>query len=149
VTTIRAWFVEGTRRQATTPLRIQLNGHLQVARPKAFERFPKKVQTYLKPAVPGPGRGRLPSPIRTDANMVFQLIWRPYERAAIILTSNREFPNGARFSATTSSRRILDRLLHHCLVAGGDRRQRFRRGVRLCSVLAREGAWFGVLWVRR
>ncbi len=80
-------------------------------------RFPKKLQTYLKPAVLVLDEvGYLPL-TRADANMVFQLVSRRYERGSIIVTSNRAFSEwGHVFGDDVVAAAILDRLLHHCEV---------------------------------
>jgi DNA replication protein DnaC len=78
-------------------------------------RFAKKLQTYLKPAVLVVDEvGYLPL-ARADANMVFQLIARRYERGSILLTSNKAFSEwGGVFGDDVLASAILDRLLHHC-----------------------------------
>jgi DNA replication protein DnaC len=78
-------------------------------------RFPKKLQTYLKPSVLVIDEvGYLPL-ARTEANMVFQLVTRRYERGSIILTSNKAFSEwGQVFGDDVLASAILDRLLHHC-----------------------------------
>jgi DNA replication protein DnaC len=54
---------------------------------------------------------------RTDANMVFQLIARRYERGSILLTSNKAFSEwGQAFGDDVLASAILDRLRHHCEV---------------------------------
>jgi DNA replication protein DnaC len=54
-------------------------------------RFAKKLQTYLKPSVLVVDEvGYLPLS-RTEANMVFQLVSRRYERGSIIVTSTKSF----------------------------------------------------------
>jgi DNA replication protein DnaC len=54
-------------------------------------RYPKKLQTYLRPAVLVVDEvGYLPLS-RSEANMVFQLISRRYERGSTIITSNKSF----------------------------------------------------------
>jgi DNA replication protein DnaC len=80
-------------------------------------RFAKKLQTYLKPAVLLLDEvGYLPLS-RGDANMVFQLVSRRYERGSIVLTSNKAFSEwGQVFSDDVLAAAILDRLLHHCEV---------------------------------
>jgi len=77
-------------------------------------RFAKKLQTYLKPAVLVVDEvGYLPL-ARQDANMVFQLIARRYERGSILLTSNKAFSEwGQVFGDDVLASAILDRLLHH------------------------------------
>lgn len=78
-------------------------------------RFAKKLQTYLKPSVLVLDEiGYLPLN-RAEANMVFQLISRRYERGAIITTSNKAFSEwGQVFGDDVLASAILDRLLHHC-----------------------------------
>jgi DNA replication protein DnaC len=52
---------------------------------------------------------------RDEANMVFQLVSRRYERGSIVLTSNKAFSEwGQIFSDEVLATAILDRLLHHC-----------------------------------
>jgi DNA replication protein DnaC len=82
---------------------------------EASGRFAKKLQTYLKPAVLVVDEvGYLPL-ARSDANMVFQLIARRYERGSILLTSNKAFSEwGSVFGDDVLASAILDRLLHHC-----------------------------------
>jgi DNA replication protein DnaC len=80
-------------------------------------RFPKKLQTYLKPAVLVLDEvGYLPLS-RAEGNMVFQLVSRRYERGSIILTSNKTFGEmGQVFGDEVLATAILDRLLHHAEV---------------------------------
>jgi DNA replication protein DnaC len=83
---------------------------------EASGRFAKKLQTYLKPAVLVVDEvGYLPL-ARPDANMVFQLVARRYERGSILLTSNKAFSEwGSVFGDDdVLASAILDRLLHHC-----------------------------------
>jgi DNA replication protein DnaC len=84
---------------------------------EASGRFAKKLQTYLKPAVLVVDEvGYLPL-ARPDANMVFQLVARRYERGSILLTSNKAFSEwGSVFGDDVLASAILDRLLHHCEV---------------------------------
>jgi DNA replication protein DnaC len=78
-------------------------------------RFAKKLQTYLKPAVLVLDEvGYLPL-TRAEANMLFQLVARRYERGSIIVTSNKAFSEwGAVLNDEVLATAILDRLLHHC-----------------------------------
>jgi IstB-like ATP binding protein len=82
---------------------------------EASGRFAKKLQTYLKPAVLVVDEiGYLPL-ARADANMVFQLVARRYERGSILATSNKAFSEwGSVFGDDVLASAILDRLLHHC-----------------------------------
>ena len=82
---------------------------------EASGRFAKKLQTYLKPAVLVVDEvGYLPL-ARPDANMVFQLVARRYERGSILLTANKAFSEwGSVFGDDVLASAILDRLLHHC-----------------------------------
>lgn len=78
-------------------------------------RFAKKLQTYLKPAVLVVDEiGYLPLS-RAEANMVFQLVGRRYERGSIVVTSNKAFSEwGQVLGDDVLASAILDRLLHHC-----------------------------------
>src|SRR5512144_316710 len=52
---------------------------------------------------------------RAEANMVFQLVSRRYERGSIIITSNKSFTEwGGVLGDDVLATAILDRLLHHC-----------------------------------
>jgi DNA replication protein DnaC len=52
---------------------------------------------------------------RAEANLVFQVISKRYEKGSIILTSNKTFSQwGQLFSDEVLATAILDRLLHHC-----------------------------------
>jgi len=87
----------------------------QLRMAEAGGRFAKKLQTYLKHAVLVLDEvGYLPLS-RAEANMVFQLVSRRYERGTIILTSNKPFSDwGQVFADDILAGAILDRLLHHC-----------------------------------
>ncbi len=80
-------------------------------------RFAKKLQTHLKPSVLVVDEvGYLPLN-RADANMVFQMVSRRYEKGSIIVTSNKSFGEwGQVFGDDVLASAILDRLLHHCEV---------------------------------
>jgi DNA replication protein DnaC len=84
---------------------------------EAAGRYPKKLQTYLRPAVLVVDEvGYLPL-TRAEANMVFQLISRRYERGSTIITSNKSFAEwGQVLGDDVLATAILDRLLHHCHV---------------------------------
>ncbi|KQZ17923.1 hypothetical protein ASD51_31095 [Streptomyces sp. Root55] len=52
-----------------------------------------------------------------EANLVFQVISKRYEKGSIILTSNKAFSEwGQVFGYEVLATAILDRLLHHCEV---------------------------------
>ena len=52
---------------------------------------------------------------RHDANLVFQIITRRYEKGSIIITSNKTFTEwGQVFTDEVLATAILDRFLHHC-----------------------------------
>jgi DNA replication protein DnaC len=82
---------------------------------EAGGRFAKKLQTYLKPSVLLVDEiGYLPLS-RAEANMVFQLVSRRYERGSIVVTSNKAFSEwGQVLGDDVLASAILDRLLHHC-----------------------------------
>lgn len=89
-----------------------------VRRPRGAEatgRFNRQLAAYLRPAVLVLDEvGYLPLH-RTEANMVFQLVSRRYERRSIILTSNKSFAEwGSVLGDDVLATAILDRLLHHC-----------------------------------
>ncbi len=88
-----------------------------LAEAEAQGRFAKKLQTYLKPSVLVCDEvGYLPLD-RRQANMVFQLVSRRYERGSIIVTSNKAFGEwGSILGDDVLASAILDRLLHHCEV---------------------------------
>jgi DNA replication protein DnaC len=78
-------------------------------------RLSRQLQVYLRPAVLVIDEvGYLPLD-RAEANLVFQLVSRRYERGSIILTSNKTFAEwGGVFGDDVLATAILDRLLHHC-----------------------------------
>jgi DNA replication protein DnaC len=82
---------------------------------EATGRFNRQLQAYLRPAVLVVDEvGYLPLD-RIEANMVFQLVSRRYERGSIILTSNKSFAEwGTVLGDDVLATAILDRLLHHC-----------------------------------
>ncbi|SRR6266496_879719 len=52
---------------------------------------------------------------RHDANLVFQVIARRYEKGSVIITSNKTFAEwGQVFTDEVLATAILDRFLHHC-----------------------------------
>ncbi|QDP94790.1 AAA family ATPase [Microlunatus elymi] len=78
-------------------------------------RFNRQLATYLRPAVLIVDEvGYLPLD-RAEANMVFQLVSRRYERGSMIITSNKAFTEwGSVLGDDVLATAILDRLLHHC-----------------------------------
>jgi DNA replication protein DnaC len=82
---------------------------------EATGRFNRQLQAFLRPAVLVVDEvGYLPLD-RIEANMVFQLVSRRYERGSIILTSNKSFAEwGSVLGDDVLATAILDRLLHHC-----------------------------------
>jgi DNA replication protein DnaC len=82
---------------------------------EATGRFNRQLQAFLRPAVLVVDEvGYLPLD-RVEANMVFQLVSRRYERGSIILTSNKSFAEwGSVLGDDVLATAILDRLLHHC-----------------------------------
>jgi DNA replication protein DnaC len=84
---------------------------------EATGRFNRQLGTYLRPAVLVVDEvGYLPLD-RTEANMVFQLVSRRYERGSMIITSNKSFAEwGSVLGDDVLATAILDRLLHHCHV---------------------------------
>ena len=52
---------------------------------------------------------------RDEAGLFFRLLTRRYERASLIVTSNKSFVDwGEIFNDQVLATAILDRLLHHC-----------------------------------
>jgi hypothetical protein len=76
-----------------------------------------KLKTYLKPAllmIDEVGYLRLD---RVEANYLFQLVCRRYERGSIIVTSDKAFSEWAELLGDeVLTAAILDRLLHHAEV---------------------------------
>jgi DNA replication protein DnaC len=82
---------------------------------EATGRFNRQLQAYLRPSVLVCDEvGYLPLD-RAEANMVFQLVSRRYERGSMIITSNKSFTEwGSVLGDDVLATAILDRLLHHC-----------------------------------
>jgi DNA replication protein DnaC len=82
---------------------------------EATGRFNRQLGAYLRPAVLIVDEvGYLPLD-RAEANMVFQLVSRRYERGSMIITSNKSFAEwGSVLGDDVLATAILDRLLHHC-----------------------------------
>ena len=83
----------------------------------AIGRLPKKLNTYLRPAVLVIDEVGYQPLDRPEANLVFQVISRRYEKSSTLLTSNKTFSEwGGVFGDEVLATAILDRLLHHCEV---------------------------------
>jgi DNA replication protein DnaC len=82
---------------------------------EATGRFNRQLGAFLRPAVLIVDEdGYLPLD-RAEANMVFQLVSRRYERGSMIITSNKSFAEwGGVLGDDVLATAILDRLLHHC-----------------------------------
>lgn len=82
---------------------------------EATGRLARQMRVYLRPSVLVIDEvGYLPLN-RADANLLFQLVSRRYEKGSIILTSNKAFSEwGQVFGDEVLATAILDRLLHHC-----------------------------------
>lgn len=80
-------------------------------------RLAAKMHTYLRAAVLVVDEvGYLPLD-RDEANLVFQLVSKRYEKGSILLTSNKSFSEwGQVFGDDVLATAILDRLLHHCQI---------------------------------
>lgn len=78
-------------------------------------RFNRQLQAYLRPSLLIVDEvGYLPLD-RTEANMVFQLVSRRYERGSMIITSNKGYAEwGQVLGDDVLATAILDRFLHHC-----------------------------------
>jgi DNA replication protein DnaC len=83
----------------------------------AIGRLASKLKVYLRPHVLVLDEvGYLPL-ARDEANLVFQMISKRYEKGSILLTSNKAFSEwGQVFGDEVLATAILDRLLHHCEV---------------------------------
>ncbi|MER7578144.1 IS21-like element helper ATPase IstB [Streptomyces sp. NPDC126514] len=80
-------------------------------------RLSRKLGTYLRPSVPVVDEVGYQPLERAEANLVFQVISKRYEKGSIILTSNKTFSEwGQVFGDEVLATAILDRLLHHCEV---------------------------------
>ncbi len=75
----------------------------------------RKLRTYLRPGVLVVDEVGYQPLERAEANLVFQVISKRYEKGSIILTSNKTFSEwGQVFGDEVLATAILDRLLHHC-----------------------------------
>ncbi|MEV5786757.1 IS21-like element helper ATPase IstB [Streptomyces sp. NPDC052287] len=80
-------------------------------------RLVNKLGTYLRPSVLVVDEVGYQPLERAEANLVFQVISKRYEKGSVILTSNKAFSEwGQVFGDEVLATAILDRLLHHCEV---------------------------------
>jgi DNA replication protein DnaC len=81
----------------------------------AIGRLTRKLRTYLRPAVLVIDEVGYQPLERAEANLVFQVISKRYEKGSTLLTSNKGFGEwGQVFGDEVLATAILDRLLHHC-----------------------------------
>ena len=81
----------------------------------AIGRLPTKLHTYLRPTVLVIDEVGYQPLERPEANLVFQVISKRYEKGSTLLTSNKSFGEwGQVFGDEVLATAILDRLLHHC-----------------------------------
>ncbi|MFD8079150.1 IS21-like element helper ATPase IstB [Streptomyces sp. NPDC059718] len=89
--------------------------HLKAAEDQG--RLMSKLTGYLRPAVLVVDEVGYQPLERAEANLVFQVVSKRYEKGSIILTSNKTFGEwGQVFGDEVLATAILDRLLHHCEV---------------------------------
>lgn len=89
--------------------------HLKAAEDQG--RLMSKLTSYLRPSVLVVDEVGYQPLERAEANLVFQVISKRYEKGSIILTSNKTFGEwGQVFGDEVLATAILDRLLHHCEV---------------------------------
>lgn len=89
--------------------------HLRAA--ETAGRLTNKLGTYLRPSVLVIDEVGYQPLERAEANLVFQVISKRYEKGSVILTSNKTFSEwGQVFGDEVLATAILDRLLHHCEV---------------------------------
>nr|WP_237773625.1 MULTISPECIES: ATP-binding protein [Streptomyces] len=82
---------------------------------EAAGRLSSKLRTYLRAGVLVVDEVGSQPLERAEANLVFQVISKRYEKGCIILTSNKTFSEwGQVFGDEVLATAILDRLLHHC-----------------------------------
>ncbi|WFE23299.1 IS21-like element helper ATPase IstB [Solwaraspora sp. WMMD937] len=87
--------------------------HLTAA--SAIGRLTRKLQAYLRPNVLVIDEVGYQPLERAEANLVFQVISKRYEKGSTLLTSNKSFGEwGQVFGDEVLATAILDRLLHHC-----------------------------------
>lgn len=78
-------------------------------------RLASKLHVYLRPSVLVIDEIGYQPLNRVQANLVFQVISKRYEKGSVLLTSNKTFGEwGHIFSDDVLATAILDRLLHHC-----------------------------------
>jgi DNA replication protein DnaC len=83
----------------------------------AIGRLTSKLRAYLRPHVLVLDEVGYRPLARDEANLVFQMISKRYEKGSILLTSNKAFSEWAQvFGDEVLATAILDRLLHHCEV---------------------------------
>lgn len=83
----------------------------------AIGRLASKMRAYVRPHVLVLDEVGYQPLARDEANLVFQMISKRYEKGAILLTSNKAFSEwGQVFGDEVLATAILDRLLHHCEV---------------------------------
>ncbi|WP_329094807.1 IS21-like element helper ATPase IstB [Streptomyces sp. NBC_01439] len=81
-------------------------------------RLNDKLRTYLRPGILFVDEVGYQPLERAEANLVFQVISKRYEKGSIILTSHKTFSEwGQVFGDEVLATAIIDRLLHHCDVA--------------------------------
>jgi len=87
----------------------------QLAAAERAGRLINKLGTYLRSSVLVIDEVGYQPLERAEANLVFQVISKRYEKGSIILTSNKTFSEwGSVFGDEGLATAILDRLLHHC-----------------------------------
>jgi DNA replication protein DnaC len=87
--------------------------HLKAA--DTIGRLTSKLKVYLRPAVLVIDEVGYQPLDRDEANLVFQVISKRYEKGSTLLTSNKSFSEwGQVFGDEVLATAILDRLLHHC-----------------------------------
>ncbi|MGW3861741.1 IS21-like element helper ATPase IstB [Streptomyces sp. NPDC005047] len=87
----------------------------QLKAAEASGRLNSKLRTYLRPGVLVVDEVGYQPLERAEANLVFQVISKRYEKGSIILTSKKTFSEwGQVFGDEVLATAILDRLLHHC-----------------------------------
>lgn len=87
----------------------------QLKTAEAAGRLTTKLRSYLRPGVLVVDEVGYQPLERAEANLVFQVISKRYEKGSIILTSNKTFSEwGQVFGDEVLATAILDRLLHHC-----------------------------------